>query len=134
MRRSGVVVKVMPAVLLIVALSACAADGTSPLELTGQDSGSRQSLAPGQPLEITLDSNPSTGYRWAIDGTVPPQLEQSGEPQYSSESDLAGGGGTEVWRFTGKSAGMGTLRLKYWRSFEPTAVPDDSFEVSIDVQ
>lgn len=106
----------------------------SPLELTGQDSASQQTLAVGQQLKITLDSNPSTGYRWAVDGAVPPQLEQSGEAQYAGKSNALGAGGAEVWTFVGTSVGKGTLKLKYWRSFEPTAAPANTFEVSVNVR
>jgi len=120
-------------VLLVAGLSACGPNSPAPLELTSKDSGSEQSLAVGQQLRITLDANPTTGYLWAVDA-VPDQLEQSGEPEYSSESGAMGAGGTDVWTFVGKSAGKGTLKLKYWRSFEPTVAPVETFEVTVDVR
>ena len=57
-----------------------------------------------------------------------------GEPEYTAGSSALGAGGTEVWTFVGKSAGDGTLELKYWRSFEPTATPAGTFEVKIGVE
>jgi len=121
------------AVLLVVGLSACGSSTPAPLELTSKDSGSEQTLAVGQQLKITLDANPTTGYLWAVD-EVPDQLEQSGEPEYSSESGAMGAGGTDVWTFMGTSAGTGTLKLKYWRSFEPTVAPVETFEVTVEVR
>ena len=129
-----VVVSVLMGVLLITALSACASNAAPPLELTSGDNDSRQALGVGQRLKITLDSNPSTGFVWAVDGVVPAQLEQLGEPRYSTQSSLAGAGGAEVWTFAGTSVGRGTLKLKYWRSFEPTVAPADTFEVTVDVR
>lgn len=125
---------IVAGMLLIATLSACGSKAATPLELTSGDSGSTQVLKVGQQLTVTLDSNPSTGYAWAIDGAVPPQLEQSGESKFSSQSDLVGAGGTEVWTFVGAATGTGTLKLKYWRSFEPTVPPTNSFEVVVDVQ
>jgi len=119
---------------VVIVLAACAQGSAAPLELTQKDSGSTQALAAGQELRITLDANPTTGYMWAVDGAVPPQLEQAGEPEYTAESNAIGAGGTEVWTFTGKTSGKGTLRLKYWRSFEPTATPAGTFEVTADVK
>ncbi len=129
-----VVVLVLMGMLLVVALSACGSAAAPPLELTSQDNASQKAIGVGQQLKITLDANPTTGYEWAVDGVVPVQLEQLGEPQYSSQSSLAGAGGMEVWTFVGKSAGVGTLKLKYWRSFEPTAAPVSTFEVTVDVR
>jgi inhibitor of cysteine peptidase len=121
-------------VVLVGSLVSCAPGAASPLELRAADTGSRQTLGVGQQVKISLDSNPTTGYRWAIDGTLPPQLEQVGESDYAARSKAIGAGGVEVWTFIGKSTGAGTLRLKYWRSFEPTAAPARNFEVGVEVR
>jgi len=115
-------------------LVACSARSDTPVELTQSDSGTTQTLSVGQELRISLDANPTTGYAWAVDGALPPQLEQAGEPEYTAESNAIGAGGVEVWTFAGAAAGEGTLRLKYWRSFEPTAAPERTFEVTVDVR
>ena len=121
-------------VSLAVLLTGCAQRASAPVELTQEDSGTSQALSVGQELRISLDANPTTGYMWAIDGELPQQLEQVGDPEYTSESNAIGAGGTEVWVFRGLAAGEGTLKLKYWRSFEPTATPDDTFEVTVGVE
>ncbi len=112
----------------------CSSGATAPLELTAEDAGSTQQLAVGQEMKVTLESNQTTGYRWAVDGEVPPQLEQVGEPTYSSESKMIGAGGQEVWTFTGAQTGSAELKLKYWRSFEPTAEPAETFVVTLNVK
>lgn len=120
--------------VVFVTAGCTSSSSTTPLKLTAADSGSTKGLAAGQELVISLASNPTTGYRWAVDGEVPVHLEQVGEPTYSSESTLVGAGGMETWTFRGKSTGSGELRLKYWRSFEPTVQPADTFAVTVNVQ
>lgn len=119
------------AVCIAVLLAGCS---PGPIDLTQKDSGSAQTLAKGQEMRVTLESNHTTGYQWAVDGDLPEQLTLVGQPEYKAESNLVGAGGTEVWTFMGKSSGEGTLKLKYWRSFEPTAEPADTFEVSVKVE
>jgi len=127
-------VNVLVGLSLITVLSACSPTPSSPMELTTKDSGSHRTLAVGQQLTVSLDSNPSTGYRWALDGALPGTLQQVGAPKYTDTSHALGGGGTEVWTFKAIAKGSGSLKLKYWRSFEPTATPPDSFELAIDVR
>lgn len=121
-------------VALAVLLAGCAPKADRTVEIGAADAGSRQTIAVGQQLRISLESNPTTGYQWALDGEVPAQLEQIGDPEYTAESDAIGAGGTEVWTFAGKLAGTETLRLKYWRSFEPEATPEETFEVEVEVR
>jgi inhibitor of cysteine peptidase len=85
-------------------------------------------------MVISLDANPTTGYQWGIDGALPEQLAQVGDAKYASDSKAIGSGGTEVWTFAGQGSGEGTLKLKYWRSFEPTAAPADTFVVKVTVK
>ena len=135
MRRFGRFLALGSVVLLVLPtlLSGCQS-APAPLQLDAKDSGSQQTLSVGQRLEIKLDSNPTTGYQWAVDGALPPQLEQAGEPQHNSSSTALGAGGIDTWAFAGKSAGTGKLKLKYWRSFEPTVAPVNTFEVSVTVR
>ena len=119
---------------LILVSGCAAAKPPQPLVLTGSDVGTTHSLKVGQTVNVTLDANPTTGYSWALDGPLPPQLKQSGDPDYTATSTSLGTGGTEVWQFVGTSAGKAALKMKYWRSFEPTATPGSTFEVTLDVK
>jgi len=121
------------AIVASLALSGCSS-ASGPIVLSEKDAGSVQQLAVGQRLEITLEANPTTGYQWAVDGGLPPCIEQIGEPEYKAQSSAIGGGGTETWTFAGKSAGQGDLKLKYWRSFEPTVPPVKTFSVTVHVK
>ena len=135
MRRSaGVLAAAVLGLSVAMVLAGCATKSAARLELTKKDSGSTQTLSVGQELRITLDSNPTTGYQWAVDGEVPPQLEQAGVPKYAARSGALGAGGTEVWTFSTVSSGEGPLELKYWRSFEPSATPAETFHVTVRVK
>jgi inhibitor of cysteine peptidase len=120
--------------LAVAVLSACAARPAGPVELAQKQSGSTQSLAAGQELSITLDANPTTGYQWALDGALPPQLKQVGEPKYSGGSGAIGAGGSEEWTFSGATPGEARLRLKYWRSFESSVPPVQTFDITVNVK
>ncbi|MBI5232127.1 MAG: protease inhibitor I42 family protein [Coriobacteriales bacterium] len=105
-----------------------------PLELTEADSGSTQEMQTGQLAVITLDANPSTGYEWQVDGEVPAQLAQSGEPEFEAESDAIGAGGKERWSFMAKETGEGTLKLIWLRPWEKDTPPAKTFEVKVSVR
>jgi len=136
--RSGrvLVLAVLLCSLAIVAMVGAGCRST-PLvvEVTDRDDGSTQQLGMDQQLQITLESNQTTGYSWALDGRVPDQLLQSGEAEYvGSQSNRVGAGGKEIWLFKPTQAGEGTLKLKYWRPFEPDEPPAETFSVTVDVQ
>lgn len=118
--------------MLAFSLLGCSSAG--PVTLTEADDGRTQQLAVGQELQVSLEANPTTGYRWAIDGDLPPELEQVGEPEYKADSSAIGSGGRETWIFSAVKSGSAALRLKYWRSFEPTVEPVATFSASVMVE
>lgn len=119
---------------LAMAAAGCASGPPTPLELDKEDSGSNQTLSVGQELRIALDSNPTTGYMWSVDGAIPEQLSQTGDSEFKETSAAIGTGGIETWGFKAKSTGEGRLKLKYWRSFEPTAAPAQTFDIGVTVK
>jgi inhibitor of cysteine peptidase len=124
---------ILGATLAMVA-AGCASGPPAPLKLNMKDSGSNQKLAVGQELRVALDSNPTTGYMWSVDGAIPEQLSQTGDSEFQETSAAIGAGGIETWSFKAKSAGEGRLKLKYWRSFEPTAAPAQTFDIGVTVK
>ena len=95
----------------------------------------RVSLELGQMLTVTLDSNPSTGYRWEWVENQGSILEQIGEaefkPSETGEPPLVGAGGWEIFRFTAVSAGQMTLRLVYRRPWEEGVEPLKTFSLQV---
>ena len=100
--------------------------------LTGSDNGSIIELSPGDTVAITLDSNPTTGYSWQVvqmDGRL---LQLQGEPEYQANSEgdrLVGAPGTETYAFQALGTGQTTLVLGYFRPWEETVPPVETFTV-----
>jgi inhibitor of cysteine peptidase len=117
-----------------VAPKATNPEPAAPIHLTAKDNSSTQVMQVGQELEVTLEANPTTGYQWAVDGLIPTQLTMPGQPKFTASSNAMGAGGTQSWTFAAKHAGKGTLKLKYWRSFEATTPPIETFQVNVDVK
>ena len=114
-----------------VVLTAC--NGKT-IKINGEDNGSTISMKQGENLVLSIDGNPTTGYIWEIDSVDQNILQSAGEPDYKSDSMLVGSGGTYKFKFTALSAGTTTLKLKYWRTFEPENPPVETFEVTVNVK
>lgn len=123
--------------LLSVALFAagCEASFTEPPLLTAADSGSTLVLKTGDEFVVELESNPSTGYSWTLDGNLPDNVEQVGEPEFVEPgTGQVGAAGLERWTFRATGAGTGEVYLRYWRSFEPEAGSEETFMVEVTVR
>ena len=99
------------------------------------DNGSKVSLKQGQRLVVTLESNPSTGYRWELVENQNSILEQIGESEFilpeQTDPPMVGVPGWEVFRFEAKSAGQQTLELLYRRSWEEGVEPAKTFSIDV---
>ena len=133
--------------ILLVLAAGCGARGgasigsntveadTSGVALGVEDVGSTIELAKGQILIITLESNPSTGYRWEVVESDDAVLQQVGEVEFEvsdpRDPPPPGAGGTEVFRFEARGAGEVTLKLVYHRSWEEDVEPLETFSVQV---
>jgi predicted secreted protein len=90
----------------------------------------------GKLLVVTLESNPSTGYKWELIENNDSILKQFGQTEYkpaeTSEQQIVGAGGWEIFRFKAVSAGQMTLELVYHRSWEDTE-PLKTFSIQVTV-
>ncbi len=104
------------------------------VEVSEDDSGRQVELERGQILVITLESNPSTGYRWEQAENNESILEQIGEPEFksseTSDPPIVGAGGREIFRFRAVSAGQMLLLFFYHRSWED-AEPLKTFSIQV---
>ena len=144
--RTGIVLALLGVLLLAAACGSnesaapdadSDAGGEQTLVLGAKDNGSQVQLASGQVLEVTLDSNPTTGFRWEVsevDGAV---LTQVGEAEFQEapkdSEEMVGVGGTETFRFS-SAAGETTLTLVYRRPWEEGVDPLESFTVEVEVK
>jgi len=80
----------------------------------------------GDTLQVTLPSNPTTGYTWTDDWSCNGILKSRGEKQYQPfkrEKHLVGGGGVEIFKYLVIGRGTTTLSFSYVRPWERAVSP-----------
>jgi inhibitor of cysteine peptidase len=103
--------------------------------ITDKDAGKSITLAVGQELTLSLESNVTTGFAWEVAGLNTAVLEQVGEPEYKApQSGLVGAGGVQLFRFKAKAAGQAELKLNYRRAWEKDVPPAKTFTVTVVVK
>ncbi|MEN6428696.1 MAG: protease inhibitor I42 family protein [Phycisphaerales bacterium] len=91
----------------------------------------------GQIFTVTLESNPSTGYRWEWVDHQDSIVEQMGEAQFkpreTGDPPLVGAGGWESFDFKAVHPGQMTLKLVYRRPWEEGVEPLKTFSLQVTV-
>ena len=78
----------------------------------------------GHEFSVTLASNPTTGYSWALAKPLDAKLLTLVTNVYvRPDSRLMGAGGKEVWTFKALAEGRTQIDLKYVRPWEKDAAP-----------
>ena len=73
---------------------------------------------------ITLPSNRTTGYSWAIDDPLNSAVVgYRGKKYVTPKTGLVGAPGMEVWTFTAAGRGHALISFKYARPWEKNAPP-----------
>ncbi|WP_025109195.1 protease inhibitor I42 family protein [Pseudomonas sp. H1h] len=120
-----------------LALSLLAACATQPKQNVTVEKQSEcpVRLSNGQNLIVMLPSNPTTGYRWAIQDSAGGVLRALSPEVYSSPKDsgMVGAGGFSTWRFQAFATGTGRLRLTSQQPWEPEVTPAETFDCAISV-
>ncbi|MCA1906029.1 MAG: protease inhibitor I42 family protein [Desulfarculus sp.] len=78
-------------------------------------------LGVGQTLDLTLDSNPTTGYRWFLTQAPDPAVvlvETHAFVRDREATGQAGSGGREIFAIRGVSPGFTEMVLEYHRPWE----------------
>jgi inhibitor of cysteine peptidase len=107
------------------------------VQLTETDADSTVRLAQGGQLIVALASNPTTGFSWSVGEASDATLVLQGEPQYApagSTTPVVGAGGTEIFTFRAEGSGSAKLVLVYRRPFEPSAAPERTFSVTVEIR
>jgi len=106
--------------------------------LSAKDNGGQVEVAAGQTLILTLESNPTTGYRWEVVEAQDAVLRQTGEAVFTVASELdpppPGTGGVEVFRFEAVEAGETLLELVYHRPWEEGVEPLETYSIQVTVR
>lgn len=101
------------------------------------DNGGEVTLAVGDLLIVTLESNPTTGYGWSLAGAGEPGvIAVKGNEFIAPESTepLVGQGGVEVWTFQAVAAGEVTIAMEYVRPWEQGVEPEAEFNINVVVE
>ena len=125
----------MAACVAVLLLAGCAGAKSS-VTVTEKDDGGAVTIREGGTLTVELESNPSTGYSWAV-VTQPPILTRRGTSEFveSESSDkVVGAPGLERLVFEGAIPGTDVLELAYVRSWEITATPENTFKITVSVR
>ena len=97
----------------------------------------RVTVVLGQIFTVTLESNPSTGYRWEWVDHQDSIVEQIGEAQFkpreTGDPPLVGAGGWESFDFKAVHPGQMTLKLVYRRPWEEGVEPLKTFSLQVTV-
>jgi inhibitor of cysteine peptidase len=124
------------AILLLLALLASGCNASNEIELGIDDSGSQVQVKSGQVLAISLETNPTTGYKWEVMRIDESMLQQLGESEFisSDSKGLVGVGGVEILRFEAVGVGTTYLELGYRRYWEEDVAPLMLYTLSIVVR
>lgn len=118
--------------ILMVTLLFIPAGVSAAQALDESSSGEVVVITEGQLLELSLASNPSTGFSWQYfpepDNSI---LKETGH-EYRGQSNLPGAGGREYWTFQAAGTGSATLSLAYMRPWE-SRMPEKIFKLDIRV-
>ncbi len=104
--------------------------------LTDADSGTQLALATGDRFQLRLESNPSTGYQWALDRRSMPDAVDLLATRYEpppDDDDVVGRPGVEVFEFVASGPGAGIVRLEYLRLFDDPPIPERIVEYIVSV-
>lgn len=108
------------------------------ISLTELDEGrKRLSMGIGDTLQVTLPSNPSTGYTWGDQWSREGILRSHSEKHYQplkSEKPRVGAGGVETFRYVATGRGTTRLTFSYGRPWEKSVSPVRRLAWEITVQ
>jgi len=102
--------------IALVSLSLAACGGNDQPSLKISDPQQPIQIGAGEEFSIVLEANPTTGYHWDIVGDLDQTVVEFVKNEYVSTSDpnLVGGGGLDVWTFKSVGAGETQVTLGYY--------------------
>jgi inhibitor of cysteine peptidase len=128
--------------LLVMSAAACGARDddsnggafNADVEVTDADNGKSYTVRAGDHIQITLNSNPTTGYEWAVQSIKGTVISYLGSNYQSSGASMPGTGGTQTLTFRAELPGDSPIELKYWRSFEGDSSIGQTFSIQVKVE
>ena len=106
-------------------LTSCA-ETPSSIDLDAANNGVTLETTSGVTINITLDSNATTGYKWSLvtepNAGVLKLVSSDYVSPSSSGTPIVGAGGKQFWKFQTTGRGTTSFKLAYFRPFDPTQV------------
>jgi inhibitor of cysteine peptidase len=101
------------------------------LPIDKTSNGHEVEVGRGESFEVTLDENPTTGYRWRL---VPPSASslEIQEDSFVPSGGAHGAGGYRKWRFRAIGAGSSELKLERKRGWEDSVA--ETFQIAVRVK
>ena len=96
--------------------------------------GRTVNLRVGDGVKLSLDENPTTGYRWEFLTRPEPACVIVTDAFVANANGLAGGGGVHNWDFRAVDKGTSTVSLVYRRPWEKDAAPAQKFTLTLMVK
>ncbi len=119
--------------LVLMALAGCESE-LGGIDLTAANNGQTIDVPPNQTVNIKLDSNITTGFKWNLVTEPNSKIFKLVSSKYNDpNTNAVGAGGSETWVFQATGTGTTTLTLGYYRPFE-TNPPAKTFTVTVHVQ
>ena len=115
-------------------LAGCESATSKILPLTIADHGRAMSVVKGEPIQIVLEGNPTTGFTWLVDDLDTKVIAVAGTPTYAPSSDALGAGGKFIFNFTALARGQTNMRIIYIRPSERGLDPAQTFAIMITVR
>ncbi|WP_407363068.1 peptidase inhibitor I42 [Pseudomonas luteola] len=125
------------ALLTTLLITGCASSPEHTVEINERTRCKPLLLTQGQELHLSLPSDPTTGYRWKLENTVPSVLKSLGPEVFSSSDeseDGIGSAGLSSWRFQATQLGATELKLQYQQPWDANSTPKKAFTCRIEVK
>lgn len=89
----------------------------------------------GQVLEIAIESNPTTGYLWSLEGfSGTSTLVSTGKYRYVRGAERIGAGGKQIFSFRAENKGSAKLIFEYRRGWEKETSPAKRYTARVTVR
>jgi inhibitor of cysteine peptidase len=119
----------------VIGVALASGSGTGATTVGAADSGSTIELAVGETLNVTLESNPTTGFSWALaansDESVLQEIDHEYVANEAGETPMVGSGGVEDWTFKALAKGETTISMEYSRPWEGGEKAAQTFELTV---
>ena len=149
MRATGVAVMLLLFILFASGWGCTGGDGEeatptptpapSDVSVNASHSGGEITLTVHDSLIVTLGSNPTTGYGWALVNISDESVLQEVSNEFvldptPPEGPISGGSGKEIWTFKALSEGTSTIFMEYIQPWMEGVEPEATFNISVTVE